>query len=182
MRLWGFVDNKLDEKDWPLFFWPTIFDTIGTVAAWPVIELIARNIKDSINAITEAGGFNQTLVAVRPKRNDFRSVLPEDGKVLIMQTDWDAGESSLGKKWMEQTFELMAIVIDGKSATQSIEIRLNNVRSDIERKLKEDVTRGGHANDTDVFDSTSFDDGQGFTGITIFARIKYSIDWNNPYG
>ena len=148
----------------------------------PRIEHIAVNIEAAINAITEGNGFNQDLVAVRPKRNDFKDVVPEDGKVLIWQADDELPEEQAygAKEWI-QPFVLMAIVLDSDEASASIDTRLNQVRADIQKKLIEDVTRGGYAFDTELLPCAKFDDGQGFTGIAVNVAVHYRVKEDDPY-
>jgi len=147
----------------------------------PVIEHIAENIKDTINAITEANGFNQDLTAIRPKRNDFADISPDDLTVLIVQADETEDESPVGTKQWVQAFIIMALIIDSDKATDSIDTRINKVRADVEKKLKEEPYRGDYAIDTDVDASTPFDDGEGFTGIAIRALVRYRVKYDDPY-
>lgn len=147
----------------------------------PIIEHIAENIKKAIEGITEANGFNQDLTAIRPKRNDFADVSPDDLTILIVQADETEGESAVGTKEWIQAFIIMALVIDSDRATDSIDTRINKVRADVEKKLKEDSYRGGHALDTDIDASIPFDDGEGFTGIAIRVLVTYRVQYDDPY-
>jgi len=148
----------------------------------PRIEHIAVNIEATVNAITEGDGFNQDLVAVRPKRNDFKDVAPEDGKVLIWQADDEKPEEQAfsALHWI-QPFVLMAIVLDSDDAETSIDTRLNQVRADIQRKLIQDITRGGYAFETVLLPCAKFDDGQGFTGIAVNVAVHYRVKDDDPY-
>lgn len=148
----------------------------------PRVEHIAVNIEAAINAITEGNGFNQDLVAIRPKRNDFSDVVPEDGKVLIWQADDELPEEqAYGAQHWVQPFVLMAIVLDSDEASTSIDTRLNQVRADIQKKLRVDVTRGDYAFDTVLLPCAKFDDGQGFTGIAVNIAVHYRVKDDDPY-
>jgi len=148
----------------------------------PRVEHIAVNVEATINTITEGNGFNQDLVAVRPKRNDFKDVTAEDGKVLIWQADDELPEEqAYGAQHWVQSFILMAIVLDSDDAETSIDTRLNQVRADIQKKLIEDVTRGGYAFETVLLPCAKFDDGQGFTGIAVNVAVHYRVKDNDPY-
>jgi hypothetical protein len=166
----------------PQYFWMTDFSLPDDLGTAPQIEYIAENIKDAINAITVENGFNQTLVAKRPRRNIFESdeFLPEDKKVVIMQGEDKAMDSPVGHKQWQQTFILTAFVIDSDDAAASIDTRINQVKSDIEKKLKEDVYRNGYALDTDVEGSTFFDS-EGFSGVEIKVLVDYRVSYGNPY-
>lgn len=146
----------------------------------PITEYIAENIKTAINAITMANEFNQDLVAIRRKRVDFQDVVPEDGKVLIMQIEDDKPEQPAGWAAWWQKYLIVAIVIDSDKATDSIEMRMSKVRDDIRKKLVEDVTRGGYARETINGPATPFDDGE-FTGIIMEVDIQYNTRFEDPY-
>lgn len=148
----------------------------------PIVEHIAANIKTAVDTITVSNGFNQDLVAVRPKRNDFSDILPEDGKVLIWQGDEERPEEAVisAETWI-QPFALMAIVLDSDDAETSIDTRLNQVRADIQKKLKEDIRRGGYAFDTEFLPSAKFDDGEGFSGIAVNIAVYYRVKEDDPY-
>ncbi len=148
----------------------------------PIIEYITIDIETAINAITTANGFNQDLTAIRPKRNDFKDIIPKDLTVLIKQADEEEAESEIIniKKWL-QPFVIMAIVIDSDDATASIDTRINQVRADIQKKLMEDYTRGGYATDTIILPSAEFEGEKGFTGIAVNIAVKYRVNFDDPY-
>ncbi len=146
----------------------------------PVIEHIAEDIKTAIEGITEANGFNQDLTAIRPKRIVFANTIPDDLTVLIVQADETEGESPVGTKEWIQAFIIMALVIDSDKATDSIDTRINKVRADVEKKLKEDPYRGGHAIDTDI-DSSLIFDVEEFSGIEIRVLVTYRVQYDDPY-
>ena len=145
--------------------------------SYPVIEYIAEDIEAAINAITRANGFNQDLVAVRPRRNDFSDIAPVDGTVLIWQDDETEPEEQLysTQSWV-QPFCLQVIVLDSDTAVSSIDTRLNQVRADIHKKLREDITRGGYAYETEIAPSIKFDE-----GIAVFVNVHYRTKENDPY-
>lgn len=147
----------------------------------PIIENIAVNIAAAVDAITTVNGFNQDLSALRPRRNDFSDVVPEDGKVLVVQDDEDQAEQPIGVQEWIQTFVLVAMVIDSDSASGSIDTRINQVRADIRKKMMEDPTRGGNAIDTILLPAAKFDDGEGFTGIAVAVAVQYRVEHDDPY-
>ena len=148
----------------------------------PRIEYIALNIETAINEINVANNFNQNLSAVRPKRNDYKLEAPVDGKVLVWQDDEEKNEeAAIGTQDWRQPFTLEAIVLDSDEATESIDTRLNKVCCDIQKKLLEDVTRGGYAYDTIIMPSMKFDDGEGFSGIAVEVVVCYRTSYTDPY-
>lgn len=148
----------------------------------PRIEHIALNIKSAIDLITTANGFNQDLTAVRPKRNDWKDEPAEDNKVLIWQLDEKEPEAEgMGSQQWIQPFSLIAYVIDSDTASASIDTRINQVRADIQKKLCEDVTRGGYAFDTAILPCAKFVDGEGFSGIEVIIEVHYRTEEDDPY-
>jgi len=150
------------------------------VTTAPIIELIAVNIEATINGITIAKGFGQDLVALRCKRNDFDTIAPQNGVVLIVQGGAEMPAQCIGAETWIQTFSLMAIVIDGDAAVTSIDARCNQVARDVEKKLREDWTRGGYAIDTN-FDAPQIIDDPRFTGVTVAAKVEYRTKWGDPF-
>jgi len=149
----------------------------------PIIEIIAQNILDAINQITTANGFHQDLSAYRPRRNDFADVVPQNGTVLVVQSDEEDVEGAYGTDEWRQSFVLMAMVIDSDKATpqETIDTKINTIRADVQKKLAEDVTRGGYAIDTINRGSALFADGPKFTGVAIVVEIHYRTKNNDPY-
>jgi len=175
------ADSIVDEV-WEFGASPIEEPPSGGGGVTPVIELIAAEIADRIDEITVANTFNQDLVAVRPKRNDFKDIPPENGKVLIWQGDEAPPDAeAIGTEAWLQEFLLIALVIDSDAAETSIDTRINQVRADIEKKLKDDHTRGGNAIDTKFGGSVKFDEGGGFTGIAVQCIVHYRTEYSNPY-
>src|SRR3972149_2606913 len=112
--------------------------------AEPVIELIAENIFAAINEIKVVNGFSCDLTAVRPKMIDFSDVTPRDGTVLIYQEDEDRAENegTLTNEW-NQTFNIVSLVLQSDKSQTPMDIKINRVRADIQKKLMEDDSRGG---------------------------------------
>jgi hypothetical protein len=148
----------------------------------PVIEYIAANIETTINAITTGNGYSQTLIAGRVNAEDFASVSPENGKVLIVQTDEDLPErqAPLSRDTF-QTFILVAFVIVSEDAAGSIDTLRNRVKADITKAMMAVPTRGNYAIDTEIFETDFFKDDQGITGLAIPMRVRYRTKHDDPY-
>ncbi|HOK96844.1 MAG TPA: hypothetical protein PK052_06835 [Anaerohalosphaeraceae bacterium] len=148
----------------------------------PIIEQIAEDIKATVAGITIANGYHQDLTPIRPRRNDFADVCPSDGIVLIWQEDDDPSETAppMAEEFFQE-FMLIALVIDSDAATDSIDTRLNRVKSDLRKALQEDVTRSGLAINTVPGPSRKFDDGSGFSGIAVTFVVHYRTQYNDPY-
>jgi len=148
----------------------------------PIVEHIAANIATAIGQVTVANGFNQDLVAIRPKRLDYgQDLTPRDGHVLVMQgAEAKETRPTGGESWA-QTFILWALVLDSDQATNSIDTRINQVRADIHKKLMEDPQRGGYALDTELVGSDIISDGRGFSGIALEITVHYRTKDDDPY-
>ena len=148
----------------------------------PVVESIAQDIAAKIALVTAANGFNQDLVAVRDKRVAYRDQAPVEYTVLLVQEDEDEwGEQPNTTKAWEQPFALQAIVLDSDDDSTAIDIKRNRVRADLQKKLMEDPTRGGNANDTIIMPSELFNDGEGFSGIQVNILVRYRTKIDDPY-
>lgn len=147
----------------------------------PIIEQIADLVKADINTITVANGFNQTLTAVRPKRIDFKTPW-NDLDVLINQVEAEQLDAPTMYMEWKQFFILTAFVIDSDEETASIDTRLNKVAADIIKKLLEDRTRDGLAENTGIDDASPFDDDDGgLSGIAVKIWVQYLTKDDDPY-
>lgn len=147
-----------------------------------IIEIIAQNIETSINAITQSNGFHEDLTAIRPKIIDFDKVTPIDRIVLIVQETQDKAEAQpIGSiEWLEP-FAIVAFVINSETSEEAIDIRRNRIRADIQKKLAEDIQRGGYAINTIFGGSNFFDDGEGFSGVMLEVIVHYRVKEDDPY-
>ena len=100
----------------------------------------------------------------------------------MVQADEEEPEKQANgtKEWL-QPFVLMAVVLDSDRSTDSIDTRLNKVRADIQKKLRQDPYRGNNAMDTILLPSNKFDDGKGFSGIAVAVAVEYRTLENDPY-
>jgi len=101
----------------------------------PVVETIAVKIAALVDGVTVAAGYNQTLTAVRPKRIHLEGDINTDGTVIVEAEDAVIEQDSNTHIIWRQGFALQALVIDSDDATAALDTRLNQVRSDIEKKL-----------------------------------------------
>jgi len=150
----------------------------------PRIESIAENIRTTVASVTVAGGYNQTLSARRPKRNDFAVAAWDDLTVLIEQagSQWLEDTRTVATIDKRQTFVLWAFVIDSDAATAAIDTRLNQVAADLEKALMADITRGGYAQDTFIEEILPFGNADGSqSGIMLTMTVQYRTAIGNPY-
>lgn len=147
----------------------------------PIIESIAEFIKDAINTITVANGFNQTLKAIRPKRLYLNNEITDDLSVVIVQEKPIENEATATTRSWKQPFVIQAIIIDSDNETASIDTRLNQVRSDIEKKLCEDKKCGGNAEYLKINSPDYIEPSEAFTGIVVNIEVYYTVEYNDPY-
>ena len=154
----------------------------------PIIEQILLDVVDTVNGITTGAGYQQTLTAVRPTRQDLDDEGPVDnGTVLVVFSDPepDAEHSNAGnparQAWMVQLV-LVAYVIPSDASETPIDTLINRVRADIEKALQADHTRGGLANWTRPAGSLKFiQEGGAVSGVAVFADVLYRTPINDPY-
>ena len=150
----------------------------------PIVETIATKLEDLVNAITVANGFNQDLTAVRPKRLHLEGDINTDLTVIIEQEDAEVQEQTAVDKIMwRQGFTLQALVIDSDDATTALDTRLNQVRSDIEKKLMESSNwkLDGLAEDIWFRSTEKFIADPQVAGIAVNIDVIYMVDLDDPY-
>lgn len=148
----------------------------------PIVEQIANKLVDYVNAITQANGFNQDLTAIRPKRLHLESDINRDRLVVIQQEEVaDVEEESTSTIIWLQTFAIQAIVVDSDDATDSIDKRLNTIRSDIEKKLMSDDCRKlDGLGIIYLSGATKFIDDAANSGISVDVIVRYEVLTNDP--
>lgn len=145
-----------------------------------ILEQIAQYLYALVALVTQAEGYSENLTALRPKRVHFWDELTSDKTVLITQGSPTITDQSHATIDWEQPFSLQVILIDSDAATASIETRLNNIRSDIEKKLREDITLNNLAYNLEI-KPCDYYSGDTFTGIGVNIAVSYRTSINNPY-
>ena len=160
--------------------------------AEPIIEQIVQEIVDRVNEVTTANGFQYDLDAARPTRHEIVSielgeyVAPKDGVVLVVQDNPELAEggelsgSPARLDWILPV-NLVAFCIESDRATTPIDRRLNRIRSDLEKKMREDPTRGGLAYDTRIQAPRQFPQSAQQTGIVVIIDVYYRTSEDDPY-
>jgi len=160
--------------------------------AEPIIERIVEEIAARIDEITAAAGFHYDLEAVRPTRHEIVSVAegayvaPKDGTTMVIQDDPELaeGEELAGSpaklEWILPV-HLMIFAIESDDSRIPIDRRLNRMRSDVEKKLREDPTRGGLAVDTRIRSPYEFPQSAQQTGVVCVVNIHFRTSEDDPY-
>ena len=149
----------------------------------PIVEQIAVKLEETINAITEAAGFNYDLTAVRPKRIHLEGDINTDKTVIIEQESAVLHQTTGDTITWRQGFTLQALVIDSDTETESIDTRLNKIRADIEKQLTSStyIRCGGLAEGILLKAPEKFIADPQASGIAVNIDVIYTTDYNDPY-
>jgi hypothetical protein len=148
----------------------------------PIIEQIAVKLFDAVNAITVANGYNQTLIAVRPKRIHLEGDINDDLNVIIEQEDAVIEADSTTHIIWRQGFTLQALVIDSDDATDPIDTRLNLIRSDMEKKLMDTDTQDlGGLGEVLLKSAEKFIADPQLAGVAVNIDVLYQVAVGDPY-
>lgn len=150
-------------------------------AGEPIVEQIAQEIAAVIDTVTTAGGYQQTLTAVRPAMLDWTDVTPDNGSVLLVYDDEeDTEQEALGTDERIQRFECVILIIDASGESVSHDTRCARAAADLRKALSEDRTRGGLAIDTFLL-SAYFSRDLEFPGIVVPVQVQYRTEYDDPY-
>ena len=148
----------------------------------PIIEQIAVKIAALVDAVTVAAGYNQTLTAVRPKRIHLEGDINTDGTVIVEAEDAVIEQDSNTHIIWRQGFTLQALVIDSDDATAALDTRLNQVRSDIEKKLMDgDNWQLDGTGEILLKSATKFIADPEVAGIAVNIDVLYEVNKADPY-
>ena len=148
----------------------------------PIIETIAEFIKDAINEITTGNGYNQTLTAIRPRRIHITESINQDLQVLVTQDSPAAAtpvEGTSAATWW-QPFNIEAIAIDSDDAATAIETRLNQIASDIIKKILIDETCDSNAHHIEIR-SVEISHGPEISVVKVVIAVLYRTAYGDPY-
>ena len=151
-----------------------------------IIESIAQDVLATVNGVTVAAGYHQTLSGLRPPRLPGADEAFDNNTVVLAQSNptRDTDNSGMGNAAMlawRQPFALIAYVIASDSETSSLDARINEVRSDLEKALMADRTRGGYAIDTQILEPELFDFDPATTGIIVMCEVFYRTREDDPF-
>jgi hypothetical protein len=148
--------------------------------AYPVVELIAQDIFDTLDAIKEANGWHYDLRIERAKRTGN---VPDHLKVVVYQDDPSELEANPThtKSWL-QPFELAVYIIPRENDETASDTYSNVLWADISKALMADHTRGGNAHDTFIRPPTHFSEINGeFDGFVFKVDVQYRTELTDPY-
>lgn len=151
----------------------------------PVLETIAAALETVINGITVGAGFNQTLLARRPRMVDLDQEPIEDGLVLIEQDNTPNETDNPPENICEtdQMFWLHAHTLTDASSESSIDTRRNTMYADIKKAVMTASKTGSLQNYTvSVFPQLLFKDENGvYAGVTAPVSVIYRTALDDPF-
>jgi hypothetical protein len=117
----------------------------------PIVELISRNIEDTLKALCVVGGYWADATVCRPRPGSGYEL--KHGRVLIIQGDPEPDPSPvLGKTGRIQPYSIVCDVAVSQDSADGIDTWLNRIAADVEKALTTDegssYRRGGYAIDT----------------------------------
>lgn len=146
----------------------------------PVIELITQNVVDTLAGVRVASGYHVDLIAERRVRSGNRE---RDGLAVVLQGDPEkVDDAPEGRVAWRQRYAVVCYVVESETSTRPIDQRINLTRSDVEKALMVDFTRGGNAYDTVIQEPELFDDPEGrWDGVVVYFDVLYRTTHDDPY-
>jgi hypothetical protein len=151
--------------------------------AKPVLELIRQNLLDTVSAVSPATGYTVNVIGVEPARlgeptTDGASVTVE---VMLGESDYKDYQNSNVIEWVQE-FLFVATCTVVEDSTVSADQLVIYVRSDIEKALDADYTRGNLAHDTVPTPPEWYRRAQGeHEGVVVRRFVRYRTNYNDPY-
>lgn len=142
-----------------------------------ILEQITQNIVDELKLVTVANGFDNDLIVERPLQEGNP---PKDRLVVVFQTSVDELEPPLGHKWWNQSYAIVCFVRESETSAVNLDTRINSIKSDVEKKLRQDNSRGGLAVETELRPPLIFEQ-EGASGVVVNVDVSYRVLEDNPY-
>lgn len=147
----------------------------------PIVETIRLNVISTLEGITVAGGYNNTVTVQAFKR---AGNTPADRLIVVEQMDpSETPESERSQQHHEwsQPFRLTAYLIESETSATAIDASINGLVTDIHKRMLVDTGRGGIANDTFVGPPEYGEDASGgYAAVQLEVRCVYRTLYGNP--
>ncbi len=146
----------------------------------PIITQIGANFLLTLQGVTVANGYNQTIA---PQWATRLGNSPLDLTVWVHKGDPIQEESSSPCQYMQwlQPYALECHVVNSDSGG-SVFQRIERLEADITKALMADVSRGGLARDTIPESPQIFRDIKGVTsGVLLMYDVRYVHLYSDPY-
>jgi len=142
-----------------------------------VLELLAQEVKAKLDELIVAG------IAVdvqRPTRIGIPDS-PRDKSLVMYQEDPREDDGPYGSKQWVQPFTVDCYVRASDTSVAPVDTATNALRSEIEKKLMEDLTFGGYGLNATIRAAQFFPVGEGFEGVRVTVDIQYRTLELDPF-
>lgn len=148
----------------------------------PIKESISADLLTTVNGVTVANEYNQTIIVKRARHRDYGDTVPDDLTGVLEQDSWEEdAEAPHNTRQIIQNYLLTIFIIDSEDTTSTWETRYNNVEADVWKAIMTDITRGGYAIDTEIISSEKLEEENIGTGITMTIAVKFRHKDDDPY-
>lgn len=143
-----------------------------------ILEQIAQNLKARLDALVTAGLASASL---RPRRSGVPQSLGDKVLVLFQDDPQEDTEGPVGRKQWVQPFAVVCCVKPSDASTAAVDTAVNDLRAQVEKKLREDPLCGGLAVDTRIRPPVAFLLGEGEEGVIVNCDVIYRTLEDDPY-
>lgn len=154
----------------------------------PRVELIAQNIKTTLETITTGNGYNQTVTVTRPAKSNAVTVRGDDSLVLVYRDAERTEAPPHGRMEWLQGFAVGIIKRIDETDTNPIDGQLITVAADVMKALRADYKRGtdGSGNPLAIetrMEGLSWDVSEAgdINGLSVLFSVKYRTDEDDPF-
>jgi len=144
-----------------------------------VLENIAAALEAKLLELVATGAAS---LVERPLRGGVPTS-PKDKALYVFQDDPELDEESpIGFTTWFQPFLVVCCIVPPDGATDAVDTQVNEIRAQVEEKLRQDPTLGGLARDTRIGPPVNFNAAQGgFSGTVVAAVVRYWHREDDPY-
>jgi len=145
--------------------------------ATAIIELIAQAIKTTLDTMVVAG---DAVAVDRPLRTGLPTN-PKNTLLVLYQGDPEEDESPHGCKYWIQPFAVDCYIKPSDASVTPVDTAINDLRSKVEKKLRENYTCGGYAHDLRIRAPLGFIVDEGIEGSRVNFDVMYGTLEDDPF-
>lgn len=150
----------------------------------PIIEQIAQDIVSTLQTVTTANGYQQSVNEVtRERQSDHDDWTAENHDIRVVQGNSQRveAEATLMNTWLTP-FLCMAFVSPQKDNATPLDTLKSRFAADISKALMADPQRSNLALNTEVAAWMQFEtDEQAYQGITVVLEVTHRTLETDPY-
>lgn len=146
----------------------------------PIVEQIAENLVETLRSIRLSNGYHQDVTV---ERRLLAGNHVRDNLIVVFQNDPPKQDEAPVQRieWM-QPFMCLCYCIESEKSSVAIDKRLNRIRSDVEKAVMANPSRGGIAIDTIIRQPLYFTDTDASAeGIIVQVDVQYRVLETDPY-